>query len=205
MWATGRRASGSVRKEVEIIRFARLSLIAAIGIGAGCGSPSIPKDTSSEPEGARTVSTVSTGTAELVRYGKGEDRPKLWSVRWQTADLEYSEAEEFSMKMDHVSGALYAKNEPVAEFRADSAYADKASDTLILRGHVWVEALNPNGTVFCSEVKWLADSEVIQASGGVRLESRDYKLGPIETLWCSPDLRRAGTPDLFAKTREVKG
>jgi hypothetical protein len=44
---------------------------------------------------------------------------------------------------------------------------------------------------------------VIEAQGNVRFETPDFALGPFETLWFSPELKRVGTPDAF-KDKDAK-
>ncbi len=171
-----------------------------LGCGPGEVSPRKPAS-EAQPLGQ----SVETGSAEVTRFSKGAKREAVWSVRWTKATLEYGEDGSFGGRMLEVSGTIFGSAGGSSTFTASEAKADKESSVLHLIGEVRLHSSSPKGEVRCDEVRWDAARQVVEAHGNVRFETKDYVLGPFETLWFSPELRRAGTPDAFEDTDGKRG
>lgn len=173
---------------------------------AGCasGAPG-GKARATNPGKPFSTALVAAGTV-LTRYGYSDKghRIKLWNIRWQTADLAFDDSGEFSGTMEGVHGVLFKDGRESSTFEARTGTADKSSRVLLLEGSVVVESKDPSvkskdpsGRMECESMRWDPDREIIEATGNVRLETKEGILGPFDSLWFSPELKVAGTPDMF--------
>lgn len=163
----------------------------------GCGPVDGATKAGSQAAREPVEQSVLTAGAVVTRYTESEPRRKVWSVRWKSADLTISEGGRFSGEMRGVEGNLYRGQALASRFRAELGLADRDSSVLKLSRGVIVETTMPKVRLTCDAMRWDPEREVIEATGNVRLETEDGVLGPFQKLWLSPELRVAGTPDLF--------
>jgi hypothetical protein len=46
-------------------------------------------------------------------------------------------------------------------------------------------------------LEWKTDEKLLKAFGKVTIRLPQGTIGPVDELWCLPDLKRAGTPGFF--------
>lgn len=181
----------------------RLGIAAAFALVLyGCGK-SPEAGTKSEPkappkESPEEPKRLYTGTGEAtVRDPEGE-RPIRYAIRWKETELDYTlEEGAFAGEMTGVAGELYRDGKPASTFTADSAVADKAKSLLVLKGNVKVRAKDPAGTLDCQRLEWKTDEKLLKAFGKVTIRLPEGTIGPVDQMWCLPDLKRAGTPGFY--------
>ena len=148
----------------------------------------------------------------MTRYSKppegkptpeGFKRHLLWTVKWDSAQVQYAGDEDFGGTMEKVSGTLYGENErgdpdqPLTDFTADRAYADKKSDLLRLEGRIRLTSRDGTRSATCDQVDWHPSKKLLKAAGNVIINTDAYSAGTFKELWASPDLHTAGTPEEF--------
>lgn len=101
--------------------------------------------------------------------------------------------------MREVSGQLFQKDAVASKFQASEAYADQEKNVLKLSNKVVITAEKQGLSLSADKVAWLPERQLIEASGHVMLDGRDYSAGPFDRLLATPDLKKAGTPDTFGK------
>lgn len=166
---------------------------------AGCSQPSskvaMPEPKAPATESKEDPKRLYTGTGEaMVRDPEG-DRPIRYVIRWESTELDYTlEGGASAGAMEGVSGELYRDGKLGSTFTADSAVADKALGTLVLSGSVKVRGKDPAGELDCQKLEWKTDEKLLKALGQVTIRLPNGTIGPVDELWCLPDLKRAGTP-----------
>jgi hypothetical protein len=170
-------------------------------IAAGCGAGGGKNDVATTPptKPADPATRVNVGSGSAMRRLEGEGRQRAWSIRWESAQIEYGDDENFGGEMTGVSGTLYRDDQAVGTFRADQAIADKKTSLLTMRGNVRLAATDPESTLHCGELQWLADEDLVKAKDRVRLESEFYTAGEFGEVWARPDLSRIASPETFHK------
>lgn len=144
---------------------------------------------------------VFTHDGDATRWRDGNVRKRLWTVKWQKADLVYGEGGAIGGSMSEVTGEIYGDGKEASTFKAKSAEADRDTGELKLVGAVEVRSIQPGATLRCETLRWASNGqEIVRAQGQVRVESDGYRLGSFEQLWATPDLSQVGTPDAFTKT-----
>ncbi len=123
----------------------------------------------------------------------------MWTVRWRSANITYGDQGSFGGTMKEVDGTIHSGGSAASEFRAENAEVEEESRVLRLSGGVEVKSESGTRRLTCERIEWDPDREVIEAKGNVRFETKDFVVGPFAALRISPELRIAGTPDLFEK------
>jgi hypothetical protein len=123
-----------------------------------------------------------------------------WEVKWQSADLNFVTEKDFSGKMHGISGQIYEQGQSVGSFTADNAQAYKESDRLTLWGHVRLRAEKPQSVLTCDQLEWDAAQGVVKAKVNVYVDTLDYRVGPFQEYWATPDFTVSGTPRLFLRS-----
>lgn len=181
---------------MSAFRLMRFGLVAtALVLGPGCGRPAADRAIAPTPE-PPAERAFGTGQIEIVR--RAEDRSIEWSVTAQRAELLDSGPGKLGGTLEQVSGALYKKGGVSSRFTSDSGEADQAANRLVLKGRVRVVAVDPKAVLTAERIVYQGDRQLIEASGGVEVDAGSYRLGPVPTIWATPDLRTVGTPDQFA-------
>jgi len=151
-----------------------------------------PKESQEEPK------RLYTGTGEATVRDPEGDRPIRYVIRWKKTELDYTLGEGATAgEMEGVSGELYRDGKRASSFSADSASADREKKVLVLTGSVKVHAEDPAGDLDCQKLEWKTDEKLLKAFGNVTIRLPEGKIGPVDELWCLPDLKRAGTPGFF--------
>ncbi len=154
----------------------------------------------SEITGTETKKTVlesaQTSSGELTSYGDRVPRRALWSIRWKTAELVYSQDGKAGGSMTDVEGDLFANGKKASRFRAQRGLASVKNRNLNLSGGVTIETSDPPGTLNCESVVWNPDTETIEAHGKVYVTMETIQFGPFDKLVVSPDLKEISTPGL---------
>lgn len=99
--------------------------------------------------------------------------------------------------MQDVEGQIFEDGKPVSTFKAKSASADKASNTLTLDEGIEVRSHARKATLRCSKLLWISDKGRIEADGPVSVETDSYTIGPFAKAFARADLSMVATPDLF--------
>lgn len=152
----------------------------------------------------------------------------LYVIHWEKTQLDYTlEKGPSSGRLEKVSGELYRDGKLASRFTADAGYANQAKEELRLEGRVRVvseTALDPKqadkersqATLTCDRVLWKTADKLLKAYGGVKIDFKVLQagkpekaggtMGPMDELWCLPDLAKAGTPgfDWGADIQRVK-
>ena len=139
-----------------------------------------------------------TGPGQATARDEGGDRPIRYVINWESSQLDYTLSEGASGgKLSKVEGQLYRDGKPASRFSADGAIADRPNKRLHLEGHVIVIGISPKGRLDCQKLEWKTDEKLLKATGKVTLRGEAGIIGPIDELWCLPDLKQAGTPGFY--------
>jgi hypothetical protein len=180
-------------------------LLAAVALTlAACGNPgSGGVAESGEPATAEEQKpseprVIKLGAGSGDRFGGDQKREKLWSVQWQSAEMEvFDQGGSLAGTLQQVTGQIVSDGQNVSSFTATSAVSDRDQERLWLTGNVKIVSRNPDMTLTCDKVLYEADIKLIKAQGNIRIESSSGTLGGMPELWAKPDLSRVGTPDAF--------
>jgi len=115
-------------------------------------------------------------------------------VRWQSAELEYTEEGRVFGTMNDVGGTIFQADKAASDYFGDRAVSKLENDVLALEGNVRVVSREPKGTLYCERLEWHGELGLVVAKGNVRMESDSYRFGTAPEIWCAPDLSRVGTP-----------
>jgi len=147
-------------------------------------------------------------------------RERLWTVNWESAQLDVGADGAIGGHMEGVRGVLYQDDKPTSYFTAKAADADRETGVLKLSGDVRVvspkEPESPDffisdkrraisdtpiagARLECEALEWRSDANVIAAKGHVRVVTEDWIAGPEDELWTNSKLTRVGTPDRFGE------
>ena len=173
-------------------------LVSILALGLISCGPRAKDDTkATAPE--RVERTARTGSGQSERFRTEGARERIWTVRWKTAEIEYTDPKEYGGWMEGVEGTLYQHGKPVSTFRADRGRANKATETLQLEGNVQVRGTRLGATLRAARLEWDAKREIVRALQGVTIEGEWGTTGPYEELWATPNLDRIATPSQFDK------
>lgn len=103
--------------------------------------------------------------------------------------------------MSKVNGAFTKQGKSASTFSAMAAKSQFSVNDLEIAGEVTITAADPPGKLTCQRVKWDPKLERLEAHGKVIVENQTLRIGPIDTVFASADLREISTPDLFGKTK----
>lgn len=145
--------------------------------------------------GAQSINVNGDGSATRL----GNNRQKLWTVRWKTAQLTREKTGSFSGAMQSVTGDIFDRKTVAATYSADRADASKADNHLTLDGKVVVKSKAYNALLYCDSITYLPESNRITASGHVRIETPTGVLNPGQDVVTTPDLAQIATPEMFGK------
>ena len=150
-----------------------------------------------------------TGEGQSTVRGLEGTRPILYVIKWEKTQLDYTlKNGPSSGRLEDVSGDLYRDGKKVSHFTAKTGFADQEKKQLRLEGSVRVVSQDPKATMSCDRMVWQTDELLAKAYGGVTInfkveqpgpagttvEADGGKIGPMDELWCLPDLGKAGTP-----------
>ena len=151
-----------------------------------------PKESQEEPK------RLYTGAGEATVRDPEGSRPLRYVIRWKETELDYTLKEGASAgEMRGVAGELYRDGKQASTFTADRAVADREKEVLVLSGNVKVRSAYPEGNLACQKLEWKTDEKLLKALGKVVIKLPRGTIGPVDELWCLPDLKRAGTPGSF--------
>lgn len=168
----------------------------------GCAPPTTrPISSSSKPKDDSKVEYASVGAGRASRFSSGEERNLLWEIRWESARLAYDTEGKVGGEMAKVSGAFTKQGKAASTFSAQTARSQFSVNDLEVAGTVTIVTSDPPAKLMCERVKWDPKLERIEAHGKVIVENQTLRIGPIETVYASADLKEVSTPDLFGKTK----
>lgn len=168
-----------------------LVLTGCIGGSSGVAKASTKPKEEAPKEPNRLDTNSGSGT---VREPDG-NRHVLYTVKWESSQLDYTLKDgALNGTLRQVSGELYQEGKLASRFVADAARADKAKGQLVLSGKVTVIGLDPQAKLECQKLEWKTKEKRIRALGGVTIRFNQGTIGPMDELWCLPDLKIAGTP-----------
>jgi hypothetical protein len=175
-------------------------LIVALSGCAGKAKEPKPRPEAPVKESQEPPKRLYTGAGEAtVRDPEGE-RPVRYVIQWKSTELDYTLGEGASAgEMKGVTGVLYRDGKPASRFVAESAVANKDEKRLVLSGDVKVRSSDPKGELDCQRVEWKTDEKQLKAFGKVTIRLPQGTIGPVDEIWCLPDLKRAGTPGFYQR------
>ena len=178
--------------------FVNLGACMILGL-VGCGSPSADKSKGgpAPTKPAETPKVIHTTGGSSTQYSPDAKRQRQWDVTWQEAILGVESSGK--AKMTGVSGQLYRDEKAVSTYRGDGGTADRGTQILTLRGNVQVKSLEYDAVLYCDEIRYEGGRSLVRATGHVRIVGKSGDLQTDSELWATPDLRRVGSPDAFAK------
>ncbi len=162
----------------------------------GCGSA--PKQNAPAEEKPPSV-MVHTGMGSTDHLSPAPKRTKLWTVRWEHADLTMGSESQQSGKMETVTGEIYRDGHRISTFAGDTGHGSQTNQTLELDGHVKVIGADPKGTLTCDRLEYDGQAKILKAKGAVTYDGANGILGPLPELWATPDLKEISSPELFKK------
>lgn len=175
--------------------------LAGCGTGGGGGEVAA-QNAPKKPDDPKVETSVVGKTVELM--ARTDDQLPTWTVKAQNATLNmFTDANVTSVLKD-VKGDLFDKGKVASSYQAENAFANRSTKNLQLKGNVMVTNPDKTVTLHCNALDWRPDLELIQARGDVRLIGNGYQSGSFQLVWLSPDLNRAGTPDLIKKDINMK-
>jgi hypothetical protein len=205
-------------------RYRNLLTALSLVLISGCGAK--PKEEDEKPndpakEAAEEPKRLYTGSGEAtIRNPKG-NRPIRYVIRWEKTQLDYTLKQGASTgRLENVSGDLYMDGRVVSKFTANFAIADNEKQVLTLNGHVVVTGIDPKAKpdpvtgkqdearLSCQKLVWKTEEvlstpiakvtvTVMNAYGRVTLTANQGVIGPMDEMWCLPDLNKAGTPGFY--------
>ena len=164
---------------------------------AGCSgkAKSSGEQKDPKPEVKEESKRLYTGSGETTIREPSGDRPIRYIIRWKETELDYTlEEGPLGGKLDAVSGELFQDGKPGSTFTANSAVADKSKNLLTLTGKVIAIGRDPKAKLECEKLEWRTDKKLLKATGKVTITFEQGVIGPVDELWCLPDLKMAGTP-----------
>jgi hypothetical protein len=178
---------------------AAILVVALVGCGGKAKEPK-PRPEAPVKESQEPPKRLYTGAGEAtVRDPEGE-RPVRYVIQWKSTELDYTLGEGASAgEMKGVTGVLYRDGKPASRFVAESAVANKDEKRLVLSGDVKVRSSDPKGELDCQRVEWKTDEKQLKAFGKVTIRLPQGTIGPVDEIWCLPDLKRAGTPGFYQR------
>jgi hypothetical protein len=132
----------------------------------------------------------------------------VWVVSWKSAEANLLTENDYSGRMNGISGMIYERGRPIGSFTADVAQAYRESDRLTLTGHVRLTSDMPDSmqrhgeppdkaVLTCDELEWDVGEDLVKAKKNVIMDTSDYRMGTFPQLWCTPGFDLLGTPELF--------
>lgn len=166
-----------------------------------------------EKEAKEEPRRLYTGSGEATVRDPEGNRPIRYVLRWDKTQLDYTlEGGALDGAVDKVSGEIYRDGKIGCRFTADLATVDKAKKLLVLSGkvtaigidteakpeNVIATGIDPkNSKLECERLEWRTDKKLMKATGKVTITLEQGVVGPVDELWCLPDLEKAGTPGLL--------
>lgn len=138
---------------------------------------------------------VQSGPVELA--AARPDGDPAWSLKGQSSRAGLQEGGSTEVFATSVSGEVFEKGKPTSRFTANEAKAISATRQLVLTGKATVKAVQQDITIRAQNVRWMDDRQLFAAEGRVTVESPEWILGPMDTVWANADLTRVGSPEKF--------
>ncbi|MBS1720726.1 MAG: LPS export ABC transporter periplasmic protein LptC [Armatimonadetes bacterium] len=176
-------------------------MVAIVGLG-GCGKGRRAASAkASESPFPRQDVTVQSGSF-TARNEKSATREVQYTVHWTEADLEIDPSKKGGMaKVRGITGELFEDGKVSATFAASEGVLNQLEKTMKVKGQVKVTSKATPDTLTCEEMDYAAKDEIIKARGKVYWTGPNGKVGPMDELWASRDLKRVATPNLFQGVR----
>jgi|GEM_PF-6883840 len=156
------------------------------------------------------------GTSTIRDIKTEGKRPILYVINWEKSQLDYTLEKGASQgRLEKVTGTLYRDGKPAANFSADTGYMDEKKSEFKVEGNVHAVGIDPKSTLDCQRMEFKVGEKLgqkkitlVKAFGKVTLGLNSSKdpsgkpqmtgtIGPVDELWCMPDLKTAGTPGFF--------
>jgi hypothetical protein len=191
------------------------ALLATLLLSACSGKSSKSKDEDAKPKKKEEepIKEMNTGKGSAIVRAKDPDtdgnRPIRYTIKWEKTQLEYTLQRGASKgRLEKVTGELYREGKLGCTFTADKANVDQEKKLLVLEGNVTAIGVDPQARLECRRLEWKTDEKLLKAFGRVTIKfvqmARDPSektsegtIGPVDELWCLPDLGRAGTPGFY--------
>lgn len=167
-----------------------------------------PRSNSDKPAASPTVQSrarkaVENAPRRVVQSGPVRlaaarpDGDPAWTLTGRSSRAGLQEGGSTEVFATRVSGEIYEKGEATSRFTADEAKAISATRQLVLTGKATVKAVQQDITIRARNVRWMDDRQLFAAEGDVTVESPEWTLGPMDTVWATADLSRVGSPEKF--------
>jgi len=166
----------------------------------GClGKQVSGKEKVDEDAAAKDLQRIYTGPGSLTI----RDPKSLvirYKINWEKSQVDYTREQGAQTgRLDKVSGELYQDGKVASTFAAEYGYANETQKTLRLEQQVKVIAKEGPATLNCDHLSWKTEEKLLKADGAVSIDLAEGRIGPVDELWCLPDLKKAGTPGYYAQ------
>jgi hypothetical protein len=174
-----------------------------VACGGGSKKEEAKKPAKKKPE---EVKQLNTGRGEATVRAKEPvdgNHPIRYTIRWEKTQLDYTLQQGASKgRFEKVTGELYRDGNLGCTFTADAANVDQERKLLVLEGNVTAVGIDPKARLECRRLEWRTDEKLLKTFGNVTIRfvqngTAEGKIGPVDELWCLPDLERAGTPGFY--------
>ncbi len=197
--------------------YSGLKLVGLCLLVAGCGSGgSTPaKKPADVPKKDEIAQRIGTGGIEVT--SRDEKRTEVWQANAKKATVDIAKSGAIRAAMTGVSGTIFDEGKAAADFSADRGQADQASQELSLRENVELTEIvtvkSPGnqedppivpGKIVGKTLDWLPTIKMIQVQGAVTFKGRGLRVGPLASVWVTPDMKQVGTPDSFKNDPKMK-
>lgn len=189
------------------------AILGVIGCAKPKSTPPASQSKTSKPDSAQPGKILNMGEGEATSYEVPPKKARDWTIRWKTARLfADSQWDPASGDLRVVTGDIFDQDQVASRFRADAGTADRRSaepgkpspggKALRLSGNVSVESATQGGKLLCDALDYYESRNLIVARGRVRFLSEAGEIGTFKELRATSDLRRVGTPSLFAEWKK---
>lgn len=173
-----------------------LIVLAILSGGCSRKKPEPPLDVVETPE-VESSNTVMTQAGTGSRYGVAEGRQELWRVHWQSGRVTIFSKGGLAGTMQTVTGEIFQGGRVSTTFSSDTAVAERAGETLTLRGKVTVKSKTDPVTIYCDQLVYIPRLRSVRANGNVRIVTETGELRSTGDILANPDLSQIATPDRF--------
>jgi len=144
------------------------------------------------------------GTGGVTISAKSPDLMPVWNVVSEKSVLDITESGSIRGTLETVKGQIFSDAKLGSQFRADKAFADQKKQSLELSSNVQLVDASGVHKLTARAVNWIAELKMVQAKGDVRYIGPGITTGPMEVIWCTPDLKIIGTPTTFKDNPKMK-
>lgn len=172
---------------------------ALVGCSGGASKPRAaaertdsPTQEATDPE---TTRVLQSGPSELET--RREDGSLAFVIRSQSSRASISNGGQNQLFAQGIKGEFYEKGKIASRFTATEAKVDNVTKRVVLTGKVVLTSETRGVSMRSSRLEWEDSRRIAKSSGGVMVESKDWRLGRMKEVWATSDLSKVGSPERF--------